>query len=80
VDGLELIRPLHPNLQLLDQQVERWLSLLMEKQVRRGSHKSTWQLEDAIRLYLATNNPAPKPFIWTKIAEDILATVARFCQ
>ena len=61
-------------------QVERWFSLLTEKQLRRGSHKSTRQLEDAVRLFLATNNATPKPFIWTKTAEDILASVARFCQ
>ena len=61
-------------------QVERWFSLLTEKQLRRGTHKSSRQLEDAIRLYLATTNDSPKPFTWTKTADDILASVARFCQ
>ncbi|MGH7761917.1 MAG: IS630 family transposase [Candidatus Dormibacteraceae bacterium] len=61
-------------------QVERWFSLLTEKQLRRGTHKSPRQLEDAIRLYLATCNESPRPFTWTKTADDILASVARFCQ
>ncbi|HET9849122.1 MAG TPA: IS630 family transposase, partial [Candidatus Dormibacteraeota bacterium] len=37
-------------------------------------------LEDAIRLYVATSNASAKPFVWTKSADDILASVARFCQ
>lgn len=61
-------------------QVERWFSLLTEKQLRRGTHKSTRQLEDAVRLYLATSNESAKPFSWTKTADDILASIARFCQ
>jgi len=61
-------------------QVERWFSLLTEKQLRRGTHKSTRQLEDAIRLFLATSNASAKPFVWTKSADDILASIARFCQ
>jgi len=61
-------------------QVERWFSLLTEKQLRRGTHKSTRQLEDAVRLYLATSNESAKPFAWTKTADDILASIARFCQ
>ena len=61
-------------------QVERWFALLTEKQLRRGTHKSTRQLEDAIRLYLATSNETAKPFVWTKSADDILASIARFCQ
>ncbi len=61
-------------------QVERWFSLLTEKQLRRGTHKSTRQLEDAIRLYLATSNESARPFAWTKTADEILASIARFCQ
>jgi len=61
-------------------QVERWFALLTEKQLRRGTHKSTRQLEDAIRLYLATCNESAKPFAWTKTADEILASIARFCQ
>jgi len=41
-------------------------------------HKSTRQLEDAIRLYLATSNASAKPFVWTKTADEILVGIARF--
>lgn len=59
--------------------VERWFATLTEKQIRRGSHRSVRQLETAIRSYLEITNQSPKPFIWTKTADDILASVARFC-
>jgi len=61
-------------------QVERWFATLTNKQIRRGTHRSTVQLEKAIKLYLATHNLDPKPFIWTKSADEILAKVARFCE
>jgi transposase len=60
--------------------VERWFATLTEKQIRRGTHRSTRELESAIKHYLAINNAAPKPFIWTKTADEILASVARFCK
>ena len=60
-------------------QVERWFSTLTTKQIRRGTHRSTRQLEDAIRSYLDTYNADPKPFVWTKSADDILASIERFC-
>lgn len=60
--------------------VERWFAALTEKQLRRGVHRSTRELEDAIYHYLEATNDQPKPFIWTKTADQILATIARFCQ
>jgi transposase len=60
-------------------QVERWFATLTEKQIRRGTHRSTRQLEDAIRNYLKLNNADPKPFVWTKSADDIMAGIERFC-
>jgi transposase len=60
--------------------VERWFAALTEKQVRRGVHRSTRELEDAIRRYIDLTNAHPKPFVWTKTADQILATVARFCH
>ena len=60
--------------------VERWFALLTEKQIRRGVFRSTRELETAIRNYLKTYNEQPKPFIWTKTADEILAGVARFCK
>ncbi len=60
--------------------VERFFALLTEKQIRRGIHRSTRELEQAIRHYLDTYNQTAKPFVWTKTADQILASVARFCQ
>jgi len=60
--------------------VERWFALLTTKQIKRGTHRSTRALETAIRDYLTITNDAPKPFVWTKTADEILASVARFCQ
>ena len=60
--------------------VERWFALLTEKQLRRGVHRSTQALRGAIRAYITHTNEQPKPFVWTKTADDILASVARFCH
>jgi len=60
-------------------QVERWFATLTEKQIRRGTHRSTRELEQAIRDYLELHNADPKPFAWTKTADDILASIERFC-
>jgi uncharacterized protein (DUF2267 family) len=60
-------------------QVERWLATLTEKQIRRGGHRSTRELEQAIRDCLELHNADPKPFVWAKTADDILASVERFC-
>ena len=60
-------------------QVERWFATLTEKCIRRGSHRSTRQLEQAIRDYLEQHNAHPKPFAWSKSADDILASIERFC-
>jgi transposase len=60
--------------------VERWFGLLSEKQIKRGTHRSTVELEKAIRNYLAIHNENPQPFVWTKTADQILASLARFCK
>lgn len=60
-------------------QVERWFAALTEKQLRRGVHRSTRELEQAIEAYLLTTNAQPRPFLWTKSADAILASLARFC-
>ena len=59
--------------------VERWFAALTEKQLRRGVFRSTRELEQAIERYIDQHNAAPKPFIWTKTADQILTTIARFC-
>jgi len=60
--------------------VESWFALLTARQLRRGVFRSTRALEQAIRSYIANSNDNPKPFVWTKSADDILASVERFCQ
>lgn len=60
--------------------VECWFSVLTARQLKRGRFRSTQALEAAIRAYIAQNNADPKPFIWTKTADEILASVAEFCQ
>ncbi len=59
-------------------QVERWFATLTEKYIRRGTHRSTRQLEQAIRQYLDIHNASPKPFVWSKSADEILASIERF--
>ncbi len=61
-------------------QVERWFATLTQKQIRRGVHRSTRALETAIMEYIAVANEASKPFAWTKSADEILASVERFCR
>ena len=61
-------------------QVERWFAALTEKQLRRSAHRSTRELELAIERYLVITNKHTKPFKWTKTADQILASVARFCK
>ncbi|MGH1509944.1 transposase [Ralstonia solanacearum] len=60
-------------------QVERWFATLTEKYIRRGTHRSTRQLEEAIRHYLDVYNANPRPFVWSKSADEILASLERFC-
>jgi transposase len=60
--------------------VERWFAALTQKQIKRGAHPSTRALETAIRQYIAVTKEAPRPFVWTKTADEILASVARFCH
>jgi transposase len=60
--------------------VECWFALLSRRRLQRGAFASTDDLEAAILAYIAETNADPKPFAWTKTADDILASVARFCQ
>jgi transposase len=61
-------------------QVERFFALLTDQQIRRGIHRSVGELEQAIRQYIDGHNVEPKPFRWTKSADQILASIKRFCQ
>jgi len=59
-------------------QAERWFALLTQRQIKRGSHRSVQELEAAIREFIGAHNKQPRPFHWTKSADQILASIARF--
>ncbi len=61
-------------------QLERWSAELTRKQLQRSVHRSTAQLEADNRNFIDRHNDNPKPFKWTKSADEILASVKRFCQ
>lgn len=60
--------------------VEGWFALLARRQLQRGVFDSTEALEAAIHAYIERTNADPKPFVWTRSADDILASVSRFCR
>jgi transposase len=60
--------------------VERWLAEITNQRIRRGVFRSVRELEAAIREYIGVHNENPKPFVWTKTADQILANIARFAQ
>ncbi|MCA8959036.1 MAG: IS630 family transposase [Planctomycetes bacterium] len=60
--------------------VERFFSLLTERQIRRGVHRTTRSLERAIEEFIATHNENPKPIRWTKTAEEIFQSLGRLLQ
>lgn len=60
--------------------VERWFAELTNKQIRRGTHRSVRELERAIREFIDAHNENCRPFVWTKKADDILASIARFAH
>ena len=60
-------------------QVERFFALLTDKQIRRGVHRSVAELQADISAFIDHHNADPKPFRWTKSADDILASIERFC-
>ena len=60
--------------------VEAWFALLTRRRLQRGVFTSTADLETALQAYIDQTNADPKPFIWTKSADTILASVGRFCQ
>ena len=61
-------------------EVERFFALLTDRQIRRGAHRSLASLHDAITAFIDQHNADPKPFRWTKSADDILASIERFCH
>uniref|UniRef100_J1RS45 Putative transposase n=1 Tax=Streptomyces auratus AGR0001 TaxID=1160718 RepID=J1RS45_9ACTN len=59
-------------------QVERWFGLLTDKQIRRGVHKNVQTPERDIRNWIKTWNEEPKPFVWTKTADEMLDRLAGY--
>ena len=60
--------------------VERWFAELTMKQIRRGAYHSVTQLKAGIQEFIDAHQADPKPFVWTKSADEILASIARFAQ
>jgi len=60
--------------------VERWFAELTTKKLRRGSHRSVRQLNTDIRDWIDNWNDNPRPFVWTKTADEILDSIARYCK
>jgi len=61
-------------------QVERWFGLLTDKKLRRGAHRSIQALENDIRDWITTWNQNPRPFAWTKSADEILDRLNSYLQ
>jgi len=59
--------------------VERWFSELTTKKLRRGTHTSVRQLNADIRTWIDTWNDNPRPYVWTKTADQILASIGNYC-
>jgi len=60
--------------------VERFFSTLTTRWLKRGVHVSVADLERSIREYLHQFNENPKPFIWRRSADEIIASVGRLVR
>jgi transposase len=60
--------------------VERWFAELTNRKLRRSAHRSVTELEADIRRWISEWNKNPKPFVWTKTADEILDTLAAYCR
>ena len=60
--------------------VERWFAELTTKRIRRGTHTSVQALERDIRDWSGTWTENPRPYVWVKTADQILASLARYCE
>jgi transposase len=60
--------------------VERWFSELTTKLLRRGAHRSVRALNDDIRAWIETWNDDPRPYVWTKTADQILESISFYCR
>ena len=60
--------------------VERWFAELTTKWLRRGTHRSVGELIASIQSWIDTWNQEPRPFVWTKTADQILENITRYLQ
>lgn len=60
--------------------VERWFAELTTKWIKRGTHRSVRELVKSIRTWITNWNDDPKPFVWHKTADEILDSLAAYCQ
>jgi transposase len=60
--------------------VERWFAELTTKKLRRGTHRSVRELNTDIHTWIESWNDNPRPFVWTKTADEILDSIARYCK
>jgi transposase len=60
--------------------VERWFAEPTTKKLRRGSHRSVRELNADIHAWIDSWNDSPRPFVWTKTADEILDSIARYCK
>jgi transposase len=59
--------------------VERWFAELTNKKLKRGAHRSVHELNKDIRDWIETWNDEPRPYVWTKTADQILESIRRYC-
>jgi transposase len=60
--------------------VERWFAELTNRKLRRSAHRSVAELEADLNGWIAAWNDDPKPFVWTKTADEILENLAGYLQ
>jgi transposase len=60
--------------------VERWFAELTSKKLRRGAHRSVRELNTDIRAWMTDWNENPRPYVWTKTADQILDSISRYCN
>ena len=60
--------------------VERWFAELTTKWIKRSAHRSVRDLVASIRTWITNWNDDPKPFVWHKSADEILDSLAAYCQ
>lgn len=60
--------------------VERWFAELTTKSLQRATHRSVRALNRDIRNWIGTWNDNPRPYVWTKTADQILESIARYCN